>query len=154
MYRVEACLPSCQRCEVNDAHAYLLERLGDIAAAIKLYVHDIERCNSALIQGVLQGDVLLPSVTSASGRYAVSTHLRLYRKCAQSQHAAYPIHACCTRTLTICLKAIGPVSSSMSCEVLGETQQAIVKAFSHIVPIPPVFPLNPACVNSHLWCAG
>ncbi|KAA6422788.1 MAG: hypothetical protein FRX49_07323 [Trebouxia sp. A1-2] len=35
-YRVEACLPSCQRYEVNDAHAYLLERLGDIAAAIKL----------------------------------------------------------------------------------------------------------------------
>ncbi|DBA69468.1 TPA: hypothetical protein ACH3X2_012810 [Trebouxia sp. C0005] len=70
-YRVEACLPSCQRYEVNDAHAYLLERLGDIAAAIKLYVRDIERGNSALIQGVLQGDVLLPNVTSASGSYAV-----------------------------------------------------------------------------------
>lgn len=79
MYRVEACLPSCQRYEVNDAHAYLLERLGDIAAAIKLYVHDIERCNSALIQGVLQGDVLLPNVTSPSGRYAIDTHLLLNR---------------------------------------------------------------------------
>ena len=56
---------------MNDAHAYLLERLGDIAAAIKLYVRDIERGNSALIQGVLQGDVLLPNVTSASGSYAV-----------------------------------------------------------------------------------
>lgn len=78
MFRVEACLPSCQRYKVNDAHAYLLERLGDIAAAIKLYVHDIERCNSALIQGVLQGDVLLPNVTSASGRYAVHGHLLLY----------------------------------------------------------------------------
>lgn len=64
---------------MNDAHAYLLERLGDIAAAIKLYVRDIERCNSALIQGVLQGDVPLPNVTSASGRYAVHTHLLLYR---------------------------------------------------------------------------
>lgn len=60
---------------MNDAHAYLLERLGDIAAAIKLYVRDIERCNSALIQGVLQGDVLLPNVTSASGRYAVTLML-------------------------------------------------------------------------------
>ncbi len=64
---------------MNDAHAYLLERLGDIAAAIKLYVRDIERCNSALIQGVLQGEVLLPNVTSASGRYAVHTHLLLHR---------------------------------------------------------------------------
>ena len=78
VYRVEACLPSCQGYEVNDAHAYLLERLGDIAAAIKLYVRDIERCNSALIQGVLQGDVLLPNVTSASGRYAVHTRLPPY----------------------------------------------------------------------------
>ncbi|KAL0030409.1 hypothetical protein WJX79_001821 [Trebouxia sp. C0005] len=40
-YRVEACLPSCQRYEVNDAHAYLLERLGDIAAAIKLYAEGL-----------------------------------------------------------------------------------------------------------------
>lgn len=68
--RVEACLPHCQQLEVKDAHAYLLERLGDIAAAIKLYVQDIERCNAALIQAVLQGDVHLPNVTTASGRCA------------------------------------------------------------------------------------
>ena len=67
---MEACLPHCQQFEVNDAQAYLLERLGDIAAAIKLYVQDIERCNAALIQAVLLGDVHLPNVTSASGRYA------------------------------------------------------------------------------------
>ncbi|KAL0048183.1 hypothetical protein WJX82_009442 [Trebouxia sp. C0006] len=91
-YRVEACLPSCQRYKVNDAHAYLLERLGDIAAAIKLYVHDIERCNSALIQGVLQGDVLLPNVTSASGRlkgYAGSASLFSY----SSGHTLLERHA-------------------------------------------------------------
>ncbi|KAL3136710.1 hypothetical protein ABBQ38_005943 [Trebouxia sp. C0009 RCD-2024] len=67
-YRVEACLPHCQRFGVNDAQAYLLERLGDIAAAIKLYVQDIERCDAALIQAVLQGQVLLPNVATAPGR--------------------------------------------------------------------------------------
>ncbi|KAL0018560.1 hypothetical protein WJX77_004866 [Trebouxia sp. C0004] len=91
-YRVEACLPSCQRYEVNDAHAYLLERLGDVAAAIKLYVRDIQRCNSALIQGVLQGDVLLPNVTSTSGRmkgYAGSASLFSY----SSGHTLLERHA-------------------------------------------------------------
>lgn len=68
--RVEACLPHCQQFEVNDAQAYLLERLGDIAAAIKLYVQDIQRCNAALIQALLQGHVHLPNVMTASGRCA------------------------------------------------------------------------------------
>ena len=63
-------MPCCHRYAVNDAQAYLLERLGDIAAAIKLYVHDIEQCNAALIQSILQGDVQLPNVTTASGRCA------------------------------------------------------------------------------------
>ena len=67
---MEACLLHCQQFEVNKAQAYLLERLGDIAAAIKLYVQDIERCNAALLQAVLQGHVHLPNVTTASGRCA------------------------------------------------------------------------------------
>lgn len=79
---MEACLPHCQRFEVNDAHAYLLERLGDIAAAIKLYVRDIERCNAALIHAVLQGDMQLPNVTTASGRFEPSWPLhRLALSC-------------------------------------------------------------------------
>lgn len=71
--RVEACLPHCQRFGVNDAQAYLLERLGDIAAAIQLYVQDIQRCDAALIQAVLQGDLLLPCVTATPGRYTLHT---------------------------------------------------------------------------------
>ena len=71
--RVEACLPHCQRFEVNDAQAYLLERLGDVAAAIKLYVKDIQRCNAALIHAVLQGDLQLPNIT---GRYCTQTCFR------------------------------------------------------------------------------
>ena len=66
--RVEACLPACQRWQVNDAQAYLLERLGDVAAAIQLYVRDIEACNQALVAAVLQGQVLLPNVSTPSGR--------------------------------------------------------------------------------------
>ena len=68
--RVEACLPHCQQNEVNDAQAYLLERLGDIAAAMKLYVQHIQRCNAALVHAVLQGDVQLPNVNTACGRCA------------------------------------------------------------------------------------
>ena len=71
---MEACLPQCQQFEVNDAQAYLLERLGDIAAALKLYLQDIERCNAALISGVLAGHVLLPNVVTASGRYLQARH--------------------------------------------------------------------------------
>ena len=85
--RVEACLPHCQQYGVRDAQAYLLERLGDIAAAIKLYVQDIERCNAALIQAVLQGDVHLPNVTTASGRSA-----------QPSQHAVLSPHMQCCLT--------------------------------------------------------
>jgi len=155
VYRVEACLPNCQRYEVNDAHAYLLERLGDIAAAIKLYVRDIERCNSALIQGVLQGDVLLPNVTSASGRYAVHTSPAPLQDCAPSQNAANTIHACCTGAFIIYVRLVRPVCTSLSFEVLDEMQQAVVKeCIQPHCTKPPVYPLNPYRVNSHLWCAG
>ena len=77
--RVESCLPHCQQFEVNDAQAYLLERLGDIAAAIKLYVQDIQRCNAALIQALLQGHVHLPNVMTTSGRCAQACHQCLQR---------------------------------------------------------------------------
>lgn len=68
---METCLHCCRRFEVSAAQAYLLERLGDIAAAIKLYVEDIQRCNAALIQAVLQGEVHLPNLAAAPGRWAV-----------------------------------------------------------------------------------
>ena len=65
-------MPSCQRFEVNDAQAYLLERLGDIAAAIKLYVKDIQGCNAALIHAVLQGELQLPNITGRCCAYLSS----------------------------------------------------------------------------------
>ena len=128
MYRVEACLLSCQRYEVNDAHAYLLERLGDIAAAIKLYVRDIERCNSALIQGVLQGEVLLPNVTSASGRYAVHTHLLLYR--IEHCHSMLPtpyMHVAWGFCFSLSMSIVRPDCNYLSFEALGQMQPAGVQ---------------------------
>jgi hypothetical protein len=41
--RVEACLAWCHEAGVQDAEAYLLERLGDVSAALELYVLAVDR---------------------------------------------------------------------------------------------------------------
>ena len=58
--RVEACLPLCQQYGVHDAEAYLLERLGDIPAALHLYTSAVRTCNTALVEAVQRGALQLP----------------------------------------------------------------------------------------------
>ena len=58
--RVEACLPLCQQHGVHDAQAYLLERLGDIPAALHLYTTAARTCNTALVEAVQGGALQLP----------------------------------------------------------------------------------------------
>lgn len=64
--RVEACLPLCQQHGVHDAEAYLLERLGDIPAALCLYTTAVRTCNSALVEAVQGGamPLLRPAPTT------------------------------------------------------------------------------------------
>ena len=48
-------LPFCQRHGVTDAEAYLLERLGDVTAALRIYVGRLEAATSGLVDAVLSG---------------------------------------------------------------------------------------------------
>ena len=58
--RVEACLPLCQQHGVHDAEAHLLERLGDVPAALRLYTTAVRTCNTALVEAVQNGALQLP----------------------------------------------------------------------------------------------
>lgn len=60
--RVEACLPYCQRYGIRDAQGFLLERLGDIGAAVKLYTASLAEANRQLVAAVLGGKVVVPQV--------------------------------------------------------------------------------------------
>ena len=50
-------LPFCQRHGVTDAEAYLLERLGDVTAALCIYVGRLEAATSGLVDAVLSGQL-------------------------------------------------------------------------------------------------
>ena len=49
-YRVEAVLPATERHGVTDARAFLLERLGDVAAALQIHVDAAAAANEALVE--------------------------------------------------------------------------------------------------------
>ena len=107
--RVEACLPHCQRFAVNDAQAYLLERVGDIPAAVKLYVEDICSRNAALIHGVLQGNVQLLNVATKSGQYASLLsirHVHVFMPRLSSRSVI--VYACIMQHATCCCITASP----------------------------------------------
>ncbi|KAK9840784.1 hypothetical protein WJX81_004448 [Elliptochloris bilobata] len=54
-YRVEAVLPATERYGVTDARAFLLERLGDVTAALQIHVDAAAAANDALVEAVLAG---------------------------------------------------------------------------------------------------
>ena len=66
--RAEACMSACQKHGVHDGEAFLLERLGDVTAALNLYVRNIERCNASFVVQALQGHVQLPNVAASGSR--------------------------------------------------------------------------------------
>ena len=49
-----------------DAQAFLLERLGDVAAALKIYAQRLQRTTSTLVDAVLRG-VIAPEQLLAHG---------------------------------------------------------------------------------------
>ena len=57
---MEACLPYCQRYGVRDAEGFLLERLGDVSAAVKLYTASLAEANRQLVTAVMAGRIILP----------------------------------------------------------------------------------------------
>ena len=56
---------------MHDGEAFLLERLGDVTAALNLYVRSIEQCNASFVEQALQGHVQLPLV--AGSRYLIDS---------------------------------------------------------------------------------
>ncbi|CAL8466179.1 g5715 [Coccomyxa elongata] len=74
-YRVEAVLPYTQRFGVDDAQAYLLERLGDVQAALGIFCGAAERANAALVARILDGSIpahFLPAPAQGRTGRAVS----------------------------------------------------------------------------------
>ena len=63
-------MSACEKHGVHDGEAFLLERLGDVTAALNLYVRNIEHCNASFVKQALQGHVQLPNVAASGSRWA------------------------------------------------------------------------------------
>ncbi|KAK9839358.1 hypothetical protein WJX84_012353 [Apatococcus fuscideae] len=59
-YRVEMALACCQQHGIPAAEAYLLERQGDIPAALAIFISEINKANMLLTTAVKSGRVTLP----------------------------------------------------------------------------------------------
>lgn len=73
-YRIEAMLPLTHQHSVHDAEAFLLERLGDVQAALDLVCASVKQSSQELVEAVLQGRLLpdaLPAVQRTSGAVSV-----------------------------------------------------------------------------------
>lgn len=68
-------LPYCQQFGVLEAQAYLLERLGDIPAALDIYVQQLEQAARALVDAVLSGRV--PAAQLQAAGHPRASHSRL-----------------------------------------------------------------------------
>lgn len=72
-----------------DAQAYLLERLGEISAALEIYVRELEASTQALIDAVLGGKI--PPAKLAAVVKPKCSHSRLLgRERALHNHADLP----------------------------------------------------------------
>ncbi len=59
-FALQAALACCQEHGIVAAEAYLLERQGDILAALAIYISEIKRANTSLAMAVKSGKVTLP----------------------------------------------------------------------------------------------
>ena len=75
-FRVQAMLPLCHQHGVHDAEAYLLERLGDVQAALELLCSEVEACTQQLVASVLQGGIM-PDASPLTPLHRASTLVRL-----------------------------------------------------------------------------
>eukprot|EP00884_Botryococcus_braunii_P022622 jgi/Botrbrau1/9043/Bobra.0376s0020.2 len=66
-YRVEEVLSFTQQYKVRDAEAYLLERLGDISAALAIHVSHVEAMAERLLSDVLEGTLPLAALAIFRG---------------------------------------------------------------------------------------
>ena len=107
-------LACCQQHGISAAEAYLLERQGDIPAALAIFISEINKANRLLTAAVKSGRITLPRTAPRSAPCCS------WRICQQCQE---PVHLPCLRCITPCLKLIRSSGVCKRCSGLKTARQ-------------------------------